>query len=155
MQKLLSNRFLRSMKKRQLMVVAILVVASLGGVATVLAYQCSRGACLGMTPFPSESLSLQNFNIGYASGQTSPSVLTLLIMNSGTGTAVVSVLSVRDATTNGGFSSFPVSASIASQDTGSITVDTSSAGLFFVHGHSYGITTTTAHNQFSFSITYA
>jgi len=140
---------------RQLAVIALVSVTALGGVAAVFAYECSMSSCLGFSPFPSESLTLQSYTVGYGAGQSSPSVLTLLVENSGTSTAVLSFLTIKDMTTGSGPVSFPISVSIPSHSTGTVTVDTSSANFFFVHGHDYNVGTTTSRNQFGFSFSYA
>lgn len=113
-------------------------------------YQCAVGTCFGNG---SESLDLQRYTIGYAANQANPTVLTMWITNTGTGTAVVSSFSIHDL--NGPNPvSIPISVSIPPKASGTVTLDTSSAGFHFMRGHTYSVTAVTSRFQFAFPISY-
>jgi len=134
-------------------IVILLSVISAAGIAGVIAYRCAvnGGPCLwGSIGGPSEQIVLDHYTIQNAPGRQSPSVLTLWMKNAGPSTVTLSTLYVGNLTNT---ISIPVSQSIASGATNSITVDTSSSGLYFASGRTYSVSVITSSNgQFRFDV---
>ena len=125
--------------------------------ASLLAYAFAAGMLYGPIASPGttppELLNLENYTVGYDANQPNPTVLTMTLRNSGTSTANLSTLTIKDLTSNGN----PVTFQLGSQAVGSrgasssVTVDTLSSGFYFIHGHSYSFTVITSGAQYVFS----
>jgi archaellum component FlaF (FlaF/FlaG flagellin family) len=141
--------------KRKMMLVIVLGVSVTGWIT---AYELVNAVSAGLLhqATADEILQLTGYRIQTDSGQSRPTLLTVWVMNSGTKTATLSTIYVRDATTSGSYVSFQMQGnSIGPSATVQVTVNTTSSGFFFIKGDSYDVKALTGNgNQFVFTLTY-
>jgi len=99
------------------------------------------------------------YSISSDSGQPNPTVLTMVVTNSGTVSVTIAALTIQDVTTQSSSPTLSLSGPTipAPNFTATITVDTLNSGFYFTHGHTYTfnvITTKQTHVAFG-PITYA
>lgn len=131
------------------------VVLSLVAIGAVLGYAFGAPMLSKLvTPgdIPANILHLDRYTITSDSGQTSPTVLTMWLRNTGTSMATLNTLTVKDLTGGSTVSVQMNGPTVAPRgSTSTVAVDTLSSGFYFVHGHSYSFTIDTSSAQFTFS----
>ncbi len=132
------------------LLIAIVAISSFG----IILYECNTNGvfCLlsSSLSVPKELLSVDHYSIQTGQSHQVPTILSLWLRNSGSTTATLQSLSVRNST--GSFYYTTISDSIAPGTVSNVTVDTSSSALYFVTGQTYTVSVITTRSNYFTSI---
>jgi hypothetical protein len=151
---------IQHLAKRRLTLIA-LVAISAGALVSAYAIETHMGfppyAIVRSQP---ELLSWDNgYSITSDSGQPNPTILSIVVRNSGTVSVTIATLTIQDLTAGSSSATFPLNGPTipAPNVTATVTVDTLNSGFYFIHGHSYTFNViTTKQTQFAFGpVSYA
>lgn len=146
-------RAIEYLTKRPLIVIALAAAVSTVGIVGYAVASRTGSPPITIGSSHPEVLTLDSYSITYDNGQPNPTVLSMVVRNSGTISVTMSTLTVQDLTTGASSPTFSLNSQTipAPDKTSTVNYDTLSSGFCFVHGHTYSfVIITSKQTHFSF-----